>query len=164
MSSFQLGKRIVLGLINSSLLVFLTACSSEEDIDLAGVTRDVVVTESRAGGAVTESPTGGVVTTTSGGHAADETAPEATPAVSVSWVAPVEREDGSVISMAEIVGYRVYCGDTSGDYAYQVDIADSATMDIALDGLAAGTYYFVVTVVDINGRESGFSPEVTRSI
>lgn len=145
MLSFHLRTRFIPVLTISSFLILLTACNSEEDIDQAGVASDVV-------------------TETASGDVDEETAPEAIPAVSVSWVAPAEREDGSALSMAEIAGYRVYYGGTHGDYTNQVDIADSATMQITFDDLAAGTYYFVVTVVDADGRESGFSQEVTRSI
>ena len=84
--------------------------------------------------------------------------------IALSWVAPVEREDGTPISMAEIAGYRVYYGNSQGSYPNEVDIADSSTMQVALNNLASGTYYIVVTSYDVDGRESGFSQVVTTSI
>lgn len=90
--------------------------------------------------------------------------PEVPQAANLSWVAPVEREDGTPISMAEIAGYRVYYGTTQGDYAAHVEIADSTSMQVTLSDLTTGTYYIVVTVVDMDGRESGYSQEVIQSI
>jgi hypothetical protein len=90
--------------------------------------------------------------------------PVVTPAASLSWVAPVEREDGTPISMAEIAGYRVYYGTSQGDYTDQVEVADSTTMQVTLSDMATGTYYFVVTAVDMDGRESNFSQEISQSI
>ena len=84
--------------------------------------------------------------------------------INLSWIAPSEREDGTPISMAEISGYRVYYGPSQGDYTNQVEVSGSANMQVTLSDLAAGTYYIVVTALDNDGRESGFSTVVTRSI
>jgi hypothetical protein len=90
--------------------------------------------------------------------------PAANPVLSLSWIAPSEREDGTPISMAEIAGYRVYYGAVQGSYTHQVDIADSATMQVTLSDLATGTYYFAVTAIDTDGRESDLSRQVVQSI
>jgi hypothetical protein len=84
-------------------------------------------------------------------------------AISLSWTAPSEREDGTPISMSEIAGYRVYYGTSQGEYTEQVDVADSSTMQVALNNVAAGTYYIVVTTYDMEGRESAYSEEVVRT-
>ena len=84
--------------------------------------------------------------------------------VNLSWAAPVERENGEPISLAEIAGYRVYYGTTQGSYPNQVDIADRNTTQVTLSNLATGTYYFVITTYDVDGRESAFSQVVTKSI
>jgi len=84
--------------------------------------------------------------------------------VALSWIAPVEREDGTPIAMAEIAGYRVYYGTSEGSYTNGVDIEDSNTMQAELNNLASGTYYIVVTTYDMDGRESAFSRVVTTSI
>jgi VCBS repeat-containing protein len=84
--------------------------------------------------------------------------------ISLSWVAPVEREDGTPISMSEIAGYRVYYGTSQGNYTKQVEIAGSSTMQATLSNLASGTYYIVVTTYDVDGRESAHSQMVTRTI
>ena len=94
-----------------------------------------------------------------------ETTPqEDTQVVALSWTAPVEREDGTPISMSEIAGYRVYYGTTEGNYPNELDIADSYNMQAMLSNLASGTYYIVVTSYDMDGRESAFSEVVTKSV
>ena len=94
-----------------------------------------------------------------------ETTPqEDTQVVALSWTAPVEREDGTPISMSEIAGYRVYYGTTEGNYPNQLEIADSYNMQAMLSNLASGTYYIVVTSYDMDGRESAFSEVVTKSV
>jgi hypothetical protein len=84
--------------------------------------------------------------------------------INLSWVAPVEREDGTPISMSEIAGYRVYYGASQGNYTNEVEIADSNTMQVTLSNLTTGTYYIAVTTIDTDGRESGFSQAVSKSI
>jgi len=88
---------------------------------------------------------------------------EDTQVVALSWTAPVEREDGTPISMSEIAGYRVYYGTTEGNYPNELDIADSYNMQATLSNLVSGTYYIVVTVYDMDGRESAYSQVVTAS-
>ena len=84
--------------------------------------------------------------------------------INISWVPPVEREDGTPITMAEIAGYRVYYGTSQGKYTNNVDIADRTTMQATLSNLTTGTYYIVMTTYDMDGRESVFSKVVTKSI
>ena len=119
------------------ILVLLTACSTEENY-----------TGSLDGG--TGSVGGGVI--------------QGTAQVILAWVAPVEREDGTPISMSEIAGYRVYYGMSEGDYTNEVDISDRGTMQATLSDLLSGTYYIVVTTYDMEGRESSYSPVVITSV
>ena len=84
--------------------------------------------------------------------------------IALSWVAPVEREDGSPISMTEIAGYRVYYGTSQGNYTNEVDVAGANTMQVTLSSLETGTYYIVVTTYDMDGRESAFSQVITKSV
>ena len=84
--------------------------------------------------------------------------------ITLSWVAPAEREDGTPISMAELAGYRVYYGTSAGNYTTQVDINNGSTMNVTLSGLATGTYYIVVTAIDVDGRESVYSQEAVQTI
>jgi len=80
--------------------------------------------------------------------------------VSLSWVAPSEREDNTGIDLSEIAGYKVYYGTTQGDYTSSIDINDHTAVGHTFNNFSAGTYYFVVTTFDTEGRESQYSSEV----
>ena len=80
--------------------------------------------------------------------------------INLSWAAPSAREDNSSISLSEIAGYRVFYGKTQGQYSNSISINDGTTTDYTLANLPTGTYYFVLTTLDTEGRESQFSPEV----
>ena len=123
-------------------------------------------------GAITVSPTSttGYTLTCSGagGSASDSVTVTVNPIgtagdINLSWVAPVEREDGTPIMMSEIGGYRIYYGTTPGSYPDHVDVTDGSTMTATLIGLASGTYYIVVTTYDVNGRESAHSSMVSAT-
>ena len=84
----------------------------------------------------------------------------------LTWVAPTAREDDTPLSMSEIAGYRIYYGQTQGDYLHQLEINDAYDNDIVSSelNLAAGNYYVVITAIDMDGRESAFSEEVLLSL
>ncbi len=81
--------------------------------------------------------------------------------ITLSWVAPAEREDNSALSLSAIAGYKVYYGTTQGQYSDSVAINDGTAVAYTFTGLPAGTYYFVVTTIDTDGRESQYSSAVT---
>ena len=138
--------RGLLALLASMLLI---ACNSAENSSFTDLTG------------------GDLAGSTAEGEVQDVTtpvAPEGIPAVTLSWVAPSEREDGSPLSMAEIAGYRVYYGRSQGNYTHTIDVNNASTMEITLSDLAAGNYYMVVTTVDVDGRESLNSDETTRNL
>jgi hypothetical protein len=84
--------------------------------------------------------------------------------VNLSWTAPSAREDESPISLSEIAGYKIYYGTTQGDYRSNIDINDGSAEGHTFIDFPAGTYYFVITTYDTEGRESQFSSEVIISI
>jgi hypothetical protein len=83
---------------------------------------------------------------------------------SLSWRAPAERVDGESLPMTEIAGYRIYYGTSSGQYDFQAPNVDAYTSSITIDDLPVGTYYFVMTTVDVNGLESGYSSEAVKVV
>ena len=87
----------------------------------------------------------------------------ATGSLSLNWVAPVARADGTPLSLADIEGYHIYYGDKAGSYPYRIKIADGTTQQITLIDLAIGTYYIVMTTYDVDGRESDYSAMVKKS-
>jgi hypothetical protein len=80
--------------------------------------------------------------------------------VSLSWVAPAEREDNTPLSLSEIAGYKLYYGTKQGQYTKSIDINDSTAQNFTFTDLVAGTYYIAVTTYDTDGRESQYSSEV----
>ena len=84
----------------------------------------------------------------------------------LTWVAPVEREDATAFSENEIAEFRVYYGTATGDYQTVVnvgraDASASTPINLTLTLPTGFTYYFVVTTVDLEGRESLYSSEVS---
>lgn len=61
-----------------------------------------------------------------------------------------------------IIGYRVYAGNSSGVYDAPIGIGNQK--EYTVTGLTDGTWYFAVTAVDIEGNESDYSNEVSKSI
>ena len=112
---------------------------------------------------VDEPATAGTTTTNTSTSVTSQTS--ATVAdINLSWVAPAEREDNSAISLSEIAGYKIYYGNTPGDYRSSININDGSATSHTFKGFPAGTYYFVVTTHDTAGRESQFSSVVTITI
>ena len=85
---------------------------------------------------------------------------------SLTWIAPVEREDTTAFSENEIAEFRVYYGTATGDYQTVVNVGRADTsaatpINLTLTLPTGFTYYFVVTTVDLEGRESLYSTEVS---
>ncbi|MCP4252190.1 MAG: fibronectin type III domain-containing protein [Candidatus Scalindua sp.] len=60
-----------------------------------------------------------------------------------------------------VVGYRIYYGDSSGNYGSNVDVGNRTSYTIK-DMEIGKTYYFVVTAYNTGGIESGNSAEVSH--
>jgi len=60
---------------------------------------------------------------------------------------------------ANLKGYKIYYGYTSGNYSFMVDVGNWTSLTIS--GLEAGkTYYFAATAYGTAGEESGMSSEL----
>jgi len=81
--------------------------------------------------------------------------------VNLSWIPPVARADGTPLSLADISGYRIYYGTSTGNYTSHVDLLDGTAQQVSLTNLPPGTYYMVMTTYDMTGLESGYSAELT---
>ena len=84
--------------------------------------------------------------------------------LSVTWVAPSEREDDTGLSLSEITGYRIYYGTETQNYQNQFKVDDSSAEQAQIVDVPKGTYYLVMTTIDSDGRESSYSPEVVITI
>lgn len=79
--------------------------------------------------------------------------------VSLASEAPVG-SDG--MPLANVAGYTVYYGTSSGSYDNKVDNGTQTSCTIR--GLAPGTYYIAVTCYDLAGTESTCSNEVSSTV
>jgi hypothetical protein len=102
-------------------------------------------------------------TATSSSSTSDQSSTKATASLSLSWVAPVARADGTPLSLADIDGFNIYYGDKAGNYTYRVTVTDGTVQHVTLKNLAGGTYYIVMTTYDVDGRESGYSAMVKKT-
>lgn len=95
-------------------------------------------------------------------HGANEA--QHTNGISLSWVAPAMREDNSPLSLSKIAGYIIYYGTAPEDYTKSVRINDSSATTHTIENISTGTYYFVITTVDTEGRESLYTPEIIKTL
>ncbi len=120
-----------------------------------------------AGCAATTTPTGSnsATTTPTGSNSATTTAVR-----QLDWVVPTTREDGTALPLPAIAGYKIYYGSSSGNYTdllsvnSPVDASGAPVSDFSLARLPSGTYYFVITTLDVDGRESTYSNEVKATL
>jgi len=115
-----------------------------------------------AGGYAATSPTTGGSGTSSGGGSGTSSGGGSGTATSnsaaLTW---------NPVSAANLSGYRVYYGTTSGVYsqAYGQGISAGNATTYTVLGLSSGTrYYFVVTAYDTSNNESGSSNESYKDI
>jgi hypothetical protein len=79
----------------------------------------------------------------------------------LSWKAPTQNVDGSTIT--NLGGYKIYYGNASRSYTQTISVSGGSTVQRTV-ALSPGTWYFAVTALDTQGRESAFSGEVSKSI
>jgi uncharacterized cupredoxin-like copper-binding protein len=78
-----------------------------------------------------------------------------TASLSVSWTGNTE---------ADLAGYRLYVGTSSGVYGQPIQVSKSAT-NYVVTGLPKGqTYFIAVSAYDTTGNESQKSAEVSKSL
>ncbi|MCG8054783.1 MAG: putative Ig domain-containing protein [Candidatus Thiodiazotropha endolucinida] len=92
---------------------------------------------------------------------AAETTPT-TGSVSLNWVAPATRTDGSSLDLSEISGYRLYMGTSNSNLSPVMDVDDCTISNHVFENLETGTYYFAITAYDLSGNESDLSNVVAK--
>jgi hypothetical protein len=75
--------------------------------------------------------------------------------VTLNWLPPTRNADGSYLN--DLAGYNIYFGRHKGEYPERVVIDDPGISSYVINGLTAGTYYFVATSINKHGIESEFS-------
>jgi PKD repeat protein len=118
--------------------------AGNEQIGPLGATTSFTLSCSGAGGSVVELLTIGV-----------------NGSVTLQWSAPTQNIDGS--QLTDLAGFRIYSLDSMGAYNVVAELNDPSLTSHALD-LAIGSYQFVMTAVDSDGNESGFSNSVVKSV
>lgn len=80
----------------------------------------------------------------------------------LSWQAPTERTDGSVLT--DLAGYRIYYGSAQNDLSYRIDVSNPSVTTWVVENLTSGKWYFVTTSVDSKGIESPRSSMASKAI
>ncbi len=91
-----------------------------------------------------------------------EVVPAATGTATLSWTPPTRRTDGSALT--NLAGYRAYWGTSRGSYPNSAQIDNPGVTTYVVEDLTPGTWYFVVTAIDSNGRESPESNSASKTI
>jgi hypothetical protein len=86
----------------------------------------------------------------------------------LAWDAPSAYTDSTPLAESDLKEYRIYFSTQSGTYsATSSSIVSAPTTSVKVYDIIStgtGTYFFVVTAVDIADRESVFSNEVSIEI
>lgn len=101
-----------------------------------------------------------------GNNPASDPAPEPMMSsdINLSWSAPSLREDDTGISLSEIAGYKIYYGESPGSYPDSISVDGGDTNSYTMSNFSEGTYYFVITTRDTEGRESQYSSVISVTI
>jgi hypothetical protein len=86
----------------------------------------------------------------------------ATGSITVSWLAPTERSDGSPLT--NLAGYKLYWGTSRGDYPNSATVNHPGIARYVIEQLTPGTYYLVATAFDSKGLESAYSSVLSQTI
>ncbi len=84
--------------------------------------------------------------------------------VTLRWVAPTTRSDGSAISLSQIASFRIHYGTAPGNYTGRINVNDGSSTTYTIRDMAPATYYFAVTAIDADGRESVHSSTVSTQV
>ena len=128
---------------------------SPKDTDV-GTTSNIVIkvadgtaTASLSAFSVTVTGTTGTTTPTTG-------------TATVSWVAPTQNSDGTLLT--DLAGFRIYFGTSSGSLTQVIQVTNAQATSYVVTGLASGTWYFSVTSYGSDGNESTRSAVASKTI
>ena len=83
---------------------------------------------------------------------------------SLSWNAPLKRQNGDALKMGQLAGYVISYGQSPDELSETVRISDANTMQYTVTNLEDGTWFFTVQVEDIDGLISAPSAQVSKTI
>ncbi|MBA53245.1 MAG: hypothetical protein CMK89_02215, partial [Pseudomonadales bacterium] len=84
-----------------------------------------------------------------------------THSVTISWNPPVERADGSMLSVNELSGYRINWQNSTTGTSGSIDVDSGLATYYEVNNLQSGSYRFSLNSIDINGLISLNSQEMT---
>ena len=82
--------------------------------------------------------------------------------VTLSWTAPTQNTDGSVLT--NLAGYRIYYGTDSASLAQTLPVASPGITTLVVENLPPGTWFFAVKAYNSNGTESDLSATASKTI
>jgi sarcosine oxidase gamma subunit len=80
----------------------------------------------------------------------------------LSWTPPTQNTDGS--GLTDLAGYNLYWGSSSGNYTESAALDNPGLTSYVVENLTAGSWYFVITAVNSDGVESGYSGQAVKTI
>lgn len=80
----------------------------------------------------------------------------------LSWTPPTQRSDGTAIG--NLAGYKIYYGTSPDALTTVIPVENAGVASYEIDNMRSGTYYFAVTAVDTDRRESPFSNIASKVI
>lgn len=78
----------------------------------------------------------------------------------LAWTPPTVNTDGSPV---DLMGYVIYQGSSAVNLT-MVRMVGPLDMNVVIDNLPTGTYYFAVTALSPNGAESAYSNIQSKTI
>lgn len=115
---------------------------------------NTTIANNSTGSSNSSSSSGGGTSSVTGGS---------TGTLTLKWVAPTARADGTNISLSEISGFRIYYGSSATDTPNFVNINNGSATQYTIS-LPVGSYYFRISAVDSSGYEGLKSNAIAKSI
>jgi hypothetical protein len=84
--------------------------------------------------------------------------------LTISWVPPSTRTNGSALQMSELTGYEVYWTRTSDNSKGTVRVSGGSTLSAPFDSYKIGTYYFAMSAIDTKGVKSPLSTMIQAKL
>ena len=100
-------------------------------------------------------------TTTTVGPFSIQVVGTATGSVTLSWTPPTQNTDSSPLT--NLAGYKVYWSTTPGSFANSTIVNNPGLSSYVVEQLTPATWYFVVTAVNSQGIESGYSNAASKT-
>jgi hypothetical protein len=86
----------------------------------------------------------------------------ATGVATLSWMPPLENNDGSALT--DLAAYRLLYGTSANSLDRSVEIANPGITRYMVENLSPGTWYFALKSVNTAGTESALSPVVSKEV